>query len=129
MPASRTITCLFLALLLGLSSGPAMAEGEPRIAVLELKGKLPRGQLSVMSDKVRAGVLSALAGTDYVVMSRENMAMLIRDMGLDCESAQGECEVETGRNIGAAYVVSGSVEDMGGLLLCTIKIHDTKRGG
>ncbi len=105
------------------------AESMPRIAVLELRGALPRGQLAVMSDKVRAGVLQALQGKDFVVMSRENMAMLLRDMGLDCESAEGECEVETGRNIGAAYVVSGSVEDVGGgLWLCSIKVHDTETG-
>ena len=107
----------------------AGAQTRPRIAVLELKGTLPRGQLSVMSDKVREGVLRSMGRQDYVVMSRENMAMLLRDMGLDCESAEGECEVETGRNIGAAYVVSGSVEDVGGgLWLASVKVHDTETG-
>jgi TolB-like protein len=123
-----SLSCLFF-LSLGLVSGPVRAEQQPRVAVLELKGKLPRGQLAVLSDKVRSGVLAGLHGKDYVVMSRENMAMLIKDMGLDCESVQGECEVETGRNIGAAYVVSGSVEDVGsGLLLVSLKVHDTQSG-
>jgi protein-L-isoaspartate(D-aspartate) O-methyltransferase len=82
-----------------------------------------------MSDKVRSGVLRGLQGKDFVVMSRENMAILLKDMGRDCKSVQGECEVETGRNIGATYVVSGSVEDVGGgLMLCTLKVHDTNSG-
>ncbi len=129
-PAGRVHQFFLAALVvLGFFMGPAVAQDRSRIAVLELKGKLTRGQLSVMSDKVRAGVLRALSGKNYVVMSRENMAVLLKDMGLDCESVQGECEVETGRNIGAAYVVSGSVEDVGGgLWLCTLKVHDTRSG-
>ncbi len=122
----------FIVLMLGfgLVAGPAAAEEtKPRIAVLELQGNLPRGQLQVLSDKVRSGVLAGLKGRDFVVMSRENMAMLLKDMGLDCEKVQGECEVETGRNIGAAYVVSGSIQDVGsGLMLASLKIHDTKSG-
>ncbi len=122
----------FLALLLTLQVGlrPSVAHGDaPRIAVLELKGTLSRGQLAVLSDKIRSGVLAGLQGKNFVVMSRENMAMLIKDMGLDCESVEGECEVETGRNIGAAYVVSGSVEDVGrGLMLVSLKVHDTTTG-
>ena len=118
-----------LCLMTALWSGAARAEVSPRIAVLELKGSLKRGQLGVMSDKVRAGVLRAIEGRNYIVMSRENMAVLLRDMGLDCESAEGVCEVETGRNIGAAFVVSGSVEDVGdGLWLCTLKVHATNTG-
>ncbi len=129
MGRSPRLLLAVMCILGGWLSQPALAEESPRIAVLELKGKLPRGQLSVMSDKVRSGVLVAMQGKDYVVMSRENMAILLKDMGLDCESAQGECEVETGRNIGAAYVVSGSVEDVGdGLMLVSLKVHDTASG-
>jgi TolB-like protein len=101
----------------------------PRVAVLELRGKLSRGQLAVMSDKVRGGVLAAVAGKSFVVMSRENMAILLKAQGKTCEGVLGSCEVETGRNIGAAYVVSGSVEDMGsGLMLVLLKVHNTETG-
>jgi formylglycine-generating enzyme required for sulfatase activity len=121
----KTLICVFCV----SWTGTAGAQSDPRIAVLELKGKLTRGHLSVMSDKVRSGVLLAMQGKDYVVMSRENMAVLLKDMGLDCDSVEGECEVETGRNIGAAYVVSGAVEDVGGgLLLVSLKVHDTASG-
>ena len=120
---------MILSLALGLLSRPALAQGQPRVAVLELKGQLTRGQISVLSDKVRAGVLAGLQGKDYVVMTRESMAMLLKDMGIDCLEVEGECEVETGRNVGAAYVVSGAVEDVGGgLLLVSLKVHDTASG-
>jgi hypothetical protein len=41
---------------------------------------------------------------------------------------EGECEVETGRNIGAALVVSGSVTEMDGSWICGIKVHSTESG-
>jgi TolB-like protein len=82
----------------------------------------------VLSDQVRKGVLQAVSGRDYQVMSRENMAVMAKSQGLDLTCLDGECEVETGRNLAAAYVVSGSVVDMGGTWMCTVKIHETKDG-
>ncbi len=126
----RQFAAALVALLLswGLSL-PALAETpKARIAVLELRGPLAKDQLAVLADRVREGVLQAMRGTDYVVMSRENIAVLLKDMGKDCKKVQGECEVETGRNIGAAYVVSGGVVRMGNLWMCTLKVHETKGG-
>ncbi len=124
----RHLAVLFVSLM-GLVLPAHAEELKPRIAVLEIKGSLSRGQLSILSDKIRSGILLGVQGKDFVVMSRENTAVLLKDMGLDCEKVQGECEVETGRNIGAAYVVSGSVEDVGrGMMLLSLKIHDTKTG-
>jgi TolB-like protein len=119
---------LLLTLLVGLAPLDAMAGDNPRIAVLELQGELPTSSLMLLSDKVRAGVLDAIQGRNIVVMSRENMAVLAKDMGLDLSCIEGACEVETGRNIGAAYVVSGGITQMGGIWLCTVKIHQTQSG-
>jgi hypothetical protein len=82
----------------------------------------------VLSDKVRTGVLQATQGHNIVVMGRENIAILAKDMGLDLTCIEGACEVETGRNIGAILVVSGSVTQMGGAWICTLKIHQTQTG-
>ena len=124
----RSLMVGMLALVMGLISGEAVAEKKLRIAVLELQGRLGREELGVLSDQIRAGVVQGTQGQGFVVMSRENMAILLKDMGQDCETAQGECEVETGRNIGAAYVVSGSVVQMGGEWVCTVKVHDVTTG-
>jgi hypothetical protein len=110
--------------------GPALAEEDPpRIAVLELSGELDSKVLQVLSDKVRAGVLAGTAGRRLVVMTRENMAVIAGDMGVDLSCVEGECEVQTARNLGADLVISGSVVQIGGLWLCTLKLHETDRGG
>ncbi len=106
-PWAVMLACVFL----WAVPGPAAAEGKPRVAVLEVTGALPRGQRLVLSDKIRAGVLAGTRGKGLQVMTRESMAMLLKDMGLDCTKIQGECEVETARNIGASYVITGSVQD------------------
>lgn len=109
-------------------TGQAVASDVPRVAVLELQGELPANSMALLSDKVRAGVLEATEGRQVVVMSRENMAVLAKDMGLELDCIEGACEVETGRNIGADYVVSGSLSQLGGFWVCTVKFHKTDTG-
>ncbi len=77
-----TLTSLIL-LMLGLLLGSAHAE-EKRVAVLELKGSLKREELGVLSDQIRAGVVQGTQGQGLVVMSRENMSILLKDMVRDC---------------------------------------------
>ncbi len=105
----------------------AMAEGK-RVAVLELRGPLEKPVRALLTDKARAGILDATRGKDFIVMSRENMVAFAREMKLDLTCVEGECEVETGRNLGAGIVVSGEIIKMGEWLLCTVKIHDTGTG-
>ena len=102
------------------------AEGD-RIAVLELRGPVADDVLSLMTDEVRGGVLD-VAGDEFIVMTRENMAMIAQDMGLDFSCVEGACEVETGRNLQAAYVVSGEVVTVGGSMNLILKLHETKKG-
>jgi TolB-like protein len=128
MPRLFAFLTLLLTLLVGLGPLEAYAKDELRIAVLELSGSLKAQELALMSDKVRAGVLDATQGRDIVVMSRENMAVLAKDMGLDLSCIEGACEVETGRNLGAAYVVSGALVRIQRTWICTLKVHDTRNG-
>ena len=122
-------TALFVLLALAWAP-PASAAPTQRLAVLELSGAFERDILSVFSDQVRQGALSSLKGTSYEVMTRENMAMLARNMGVDLAACQegAECEVDIGRNIGAALVISGGVTKVGSSLFCTLKIHTTDKG-
>ena len=102
---SRLLAIVSLLLVLwGLLCPQAQAD-PPRVAVLELQGKAEADLMAMLSDKVRLGVLDATRGQDIVVMSRENMAVLAKDMGLDLSCIEGACEVETGRNIGVAGCV------------------------
>ena len=125
----RVAGWLVLLGLWGAAGSSAQAAETQRIAVLALQGKkLSNDVLNLITDEVRAGVLDATKGQRFVVMSRENMSIILKDMGKDLSCIQGECEVETGRNIGAAYVVSGSVLQMDRSWVCTLKIHEVNTG-
>ena len=99
-----------------------------RLAVLEFKGESIKGDvLDTFADAVRGGAVEALAGRRVQVMTRENMLVLLKDMGKkDC--SEGDCEVETARNIGADFVVSGSVVRIDAAFVVTLKLHETKGG-
>jgi len=106
----------------------AAQRGNKRLAVLEFQGKsLDQDVLMTFSDTVRGGALQGLEGRGVVVMTRENMLVLLRDMGKK-ECGEGECEVETARNIGADYVVSGKVVRMEQIYVVTLKLHETQGG-
>ena len=75
-----------------------------------------------LSDAVRSGVLDASRGRDLLVMTRENMAAMLKEMGkTDC--SEGDCEVETARNIGADYVLSGEIARIEGTYVVVLKLH------
>ena len=102
--------------------------GNKRLAVLEFQGKnLDEDVLMTFSDTIRGGALQGIEGYGVVVMTRENMLVLLRDMGKQ-ECAEGDCEVETARNIGADYVISGKVVRMEQSYVVTLKLHETKGG-
>ncbi|MBM75297.1 MAG: hypothetical protein CMK59_07840 [Proteobacteria bacterium] len=113
---------------------PSLAFATKRVAVLEFRGVgIDSNALPVITDYVRSGVLEEIGNQqiddqDILVMTRENMRDMLTQMGksiLDCE---GECEVETARSIGADYVVSGEVTQLGDLFVLNIKFHETTRG-
>jgi hypothetical protein len=99
---------------------------ESRLAVLEFSGPLDDTVLMMLSDEVRGVALKAAAGHHCSVITRESMAVILKDMGLQCQ--EGDCEVETGRNIGADLVISGIVAKIEGTFVSTLKLHETARG-
>jgi TolB-like protein len=102
--------------------------GNKRLAVLEFQGKsMDQDILMTFSDTIRGGALQGLEGYGVVVMTRENMLVLLRDMGKQ-ECGEGDCEVETARNIGADYVISGKVVRIEQLYVVTLKLHETQGG-
>jgi formylglycine-generating enzyme required for sulfatase activity len=83
--------------------------------------------LDAFADAVRGGAVEGLAGRGVQVMTRENMMVLLKEMGKkDC--IEGDCEVETARNIGADFVVSGSVVRIDAAFVVILKLHETKGG-
>jgi hypothetical protein len=62
------------------------------------------------------------------VVSRENLVVLLQASGKTIEQCEGECEVETGRLVGADLVVSGEALTVDGIFKLSLKLHATKSG-
>lgn len=98
------------------------------LAVLEFRGKDIRPEiLMTMSDAARSGAL-AVSNRGYDLITRESMDVMLKDMGGNLKCEAGECEVETGRNIGADYVVTGEIVLLEGTYLATLKFFETAKG-
>lgn len=128
---SRSKALWLATLALCLSNG-ARAEEPPeprRLAVLEFHAgdDVPPQVRLLMSDRARAGALTVARPRGIIVMTRESMDVMSKDMGKsDCVA--GSCEMEIARNIGANYVMSGEVALLEGGYYVTLKLHETDKG-
>jgi hypothetical protein len=121
---------LFIVLALSLLAGaPARSETPvKRLAVLEFRGAdIKSDVLDAFADAVRGGAIEVLAGRGTLVMTRENLLVLLKDMGKK-ECTEGECEVETARNIGADFVISGTVVRIDDAFAVSLKLHEARNG-
>ena len=97
-----------------------------RIAVLEFRNPagLTEQEVVYITELARAAALR-LPASRFFVMTRENILEQLPP-GTSIDECVGECEVETGRNVGADYVMTGEVIRFGGSLRVLMKLHDTK---
>src|SRR5206468_4766062 len=56
------------------------------------------------------------------------MLVLLQSSGKKLEECEGECEVDTGRRIGADLVVSGELLKFGSSYKLDMRLHDTHEG-
>ncbi len=126
--------------IIGLLSVPApVRAAAKRVAVLEFQaawsgecsGTKVRGDaaercelLGLLTDEARTGALDVLRTPAFLVMTRENTALLLREMGSKQACTEGECEVETAKLIGANLVISGQVSAVEGQWLASVRLHD-----
>jgi TolB-like protein len=116
---------LMLALLLA-AGGSADSRA---LAVLELKNKLQGSgrdlvDAGFLTDQIRAGVLEA--APSLKVMTRDNLLVLLEASGKKLEDCEGECEIETGRRIGADLIVTGELLRFGEGLRVNFRLHETR---
>jgi hypothetical protein len=109
---------------------PAAQQADKRIAVLEFRGS--RGVVEVdglklLSDKARGGALQAVAGGGYLILTRESQDAVLKQMGV-CDPQEGECDLETGRNLQAHYILTGDVLKVGSRLHLTLKLFESASG-
>ncbi len=101
------------------------------MAVLEFENQVPAPDSSSVdrvyfSDQVRGALSNALPSA--VIMTRENTLQLLSASGKRLEDCAGECEVETGRMLGADYVVSGRLTKVGTRYKLTLRLRATAQG-
>ncbi|MBS2023843.1 MAG: DUF2380 domain-containing protein [Deltaproteobacteria bacterium] len=127
-PARLAITLLLLL------SGPWAAlasSAEPLMAVLDFKNKI-KGKDAEEVDRLyftsltRSSVLAVLP--HLRIMTRENMEVLVAATGRKLADCEGECEVDTGRKLGADLVVSGDLFKVGKLFKLDLRLRDTREG-
>jgi len=100
-----------------------------KLAVLELHNftsDLTAQNAQYFTDVVRSAALKAQPQLD--VMTRENLLVLLQASGKDLANCEGECEVDTGRRIGADEIVSGEIQKLGTLYKISLRLHDTREG-
>ncbi len=119
---------LLLAAALVIDAG--VPQQSPTVAILELKTHLKGAErraidIGYLSGVVRSGALS-LGGLR--VMTHENMLALLAPTGRKLEDCEGECEVETGRKLGADAIVSGELLRFGESYKVALRLHDTREG-
>ena len=101
------------------------------IAVLEFsadeRATLSPDEVSHITNLVRQNALRLTTGSEYKLMTRENIAALLPP-GTDlaqCE-VDAKCEVEIGRNVGADYVITGRIIKFGKTLTISMNVHNTR---
>ena len=121
----RTSALALLLLGLGLP-GTAAAEASLRIAVLEFRNPagLTEQEVVYITELAQAAALR-LPPSRFFVMTRENILEQLPP-GTSIDECVGECEPETGRNVGTDYVMTCEVIRFGGSLRVLMKLHDTK---
>jgi hypothetical protein len=113
---------------------PAPAPSQPRladgamVAVLDFKHtpSFTKDDARYLCDVVRAAVLKVAPRLS--VMTRENLLVLLQSSGKDLADCEGECEVDTGRRIGADAVISGDILKFGARYKLSLRLHETKAG-
>ena len=87
------VRCLVMCgvFLLGLAA-PAEAANQ-RIAVIEFVGQASDSELRELTDEARLGVLDVTKRKAYTVMTKESIATIARDLGVDLSKCtEAECK-------------------------------------
>jgi TolB-like protein len=102
-------------------------DGVKRLAVLEFE--LVQGvkiDRTYFSDLARGAVRKA--APQLSVMTRESTQAILEANGKTLADCTGECEVEVGRKLGADYIISGRITQIGTRLALTMRLFATADG-
>lgn len=99
-----------------------------RVAALDLvdtEQHLSAAESRLLGDALRRTCRNTLPSDRYLIMTRDNVLQLLPP-GQGMADCAGDCAVETGRNLGARYVLTGDVIPLGGELRVTLGLYDSE---
>jgi hypothetical protein len=104
---------------------PATAEEPQYVAVIELRNQagLSAQEVSYLTELMRQAA-HHLPIKRYPLITKENIFTLLPP-GTRIEDCQGECAVDTGRKIGATWLMTGEVIAISGRLRVVIQLYHT----
>ena len=112
---------------------PQSAFADIRLAILEFRGvATSTSLLELLTDEARTGVVHVsqgrkIKGQKIIIMTRENIRQILKDQGKDLSCVSGDmCEVEVAKELGADYVISGSLTKIDTLYALVVKLHSTE---
>ena len=123
----RVILMTLLSVVCTLSSASTLAQdAKRRVAVLDFKNeaRLSSFELNSLTAIVRA---SAARLSGYTVMTKENIRVLLPPDTAP-EDCVGTCEVETGKLLGAAFIITGEVGRVENQLQLSMRLFNTTQG-
>jgi len=125
---NRLALCSLIVLVI-LTTGAGTTLGRERVAVLDFENlaDLQEREVGFLSDVVREAARGHLPVDDYLLMTRENIYEMLPP-GTTLADCQGDCIVETGRLLGADYVVAGDLVSFAGEFRATLRLYDTASG-
>jgi hypothetical protein len=134
----RSFRRFVLALSFLVCSLPSRAKAAPdaklsqgSLAVLDFPNKIAKAEMSAADAQYFADVVRGVALKELPnlkVMTRENLLVLLQATGKDLAACEGECEVDTGRRIGADLIISGDLLKLGTSYKLNLRLHETHGG-
>ena len=109
------------------ASSHTLSATPKKLAVLEFHNytEISDPEAMFLTDLVRGEAVRVLPPAEFLVMTRESLFELLPP-GKTLTDCVGECEVETGRLIGADYIVSGELIQFGDSLRLSLKLFETQ---
>lgn len=100
-----------------------------RLAVLEFRGAGSPTVLALLADQAGAAAADAARPAGIQVLTRDAVARSLKAQGRTvARCADADCDLETGRALGADLVVSGEVSQVGGAQFLVLKLVDAASG-
>jgi hypothetical protein len=106
--------------------------GATLVAVIDRSSEAGSGlnedQRSILSQAARGQLVRSLAHRGCVVLSEENTIAILRDMGVDLATCEGECELQVARTLQADWLVSIRLVRLGGEWTVQANLFRTSSG-